>query len=120
MRRSAFCKGIFREVGRGQQIDQKAKRHADAGGGKPVVPAELFAERSAYKRSEKGAEIDTDIENRKSAIAAPIARRVERANLGRDVRFKGAVAENKKSEREQKQLFEGHHDMPDGHQGRLR
>ena len=81
------------------------------------MPAELFAQRAADERGEERAKIDADIEDREGAVAAAVAGRIERADLGRDVRFEGAVAENEEAEREQKQLFEGHHEMADSHQG---
>jgi len=80
------------------------------------MPAELFAERAAHQRRQEGAEIDADIEDREGAVAAAIAGRVERADLGRDVRLEGAVAENEKAEREQKQMLERHHEMANRHQ----
>ena len=49
-----------------------------------------------------GAEIDADIEDREGAVAATVAGRIERADLSRDVRLEGAVAENEKAERDQK------------------
>ena len=90
--------------------------HADAGGGETVMPAEFLAERAAHQRRQEGAEIDADIEDREGAVAAAVAGRIERADLGRDVRLEGAVAENEKAEREQKQMLEGHHEMADRHQ----
>ena len=108
------------QIRRGEEINDEAKGHADAGSGKAIVPAELFAERAANQRGEECAEIDADIENRKGAVAAAVAWRIKRADLGRDVRLEGAVAENEQAEREQKQMLEGHHEMADSHQRRRR
>ena len=114
--RLAFGEAVLRQCRRGEQIDDEADGHADAGGGKAVVPAEFLAERAADQRRQKRAEIDADIEDREGAVAAAVAGRVEPADLGRDVRLEGAVAENEKAEREQKQMLEGHHEMADRHQ----
>ena len=81
-------------VGAAIEIDRKPERHADAGGGEAVVPAELLAERAADERRQERAEIDADIEDREGAVAARIAGRVERADLGRDVGLERAVAED--------------------------
>src|SRR6185437_17118133 len=88
----------------------------DAGGGKAVMPAKLLTERSAHQRRQEGAEIDADVKNREGAVAAAVAGRVERANLGRDIRLERAIAENEHAEREQKQMLECHHKVADGHQ----
>ena len=80
------------------------------------MPAEFLAERAAHQRRQERAEIDADIENREGAVAAAVAGRVERADLGRDVRLERAVAENENAEREQKQMLECHHEMADRHQ----
>ena len=80
------------------------------------MPAEFFAQRAAHQRGQERAEIDADIEDREGAVAAAIAGRIERADLGRDVRLEGAVAENEKAERDQKQMLERHHEVADRHQ----
>jgi hypothetical protein len=49
---------------------------ADAGGGETVMPAQFLAQRAAHQRSEEGAEIDADIEDRIGAVAAAVARSV--------------------------------------------
>ena len=45
-----------------------------------------------------------------------VARRVEAADLGRDVGLEGAIAENEREERQQEQRFKCHHEMADRHQ----
>ena len=113
---AAFGECVGRQGRRGAEIDDEAGGHADAGGGEAVMPAEFFAQRAADERRQERAEIDADIEDREGAVAAAVAGRIERADLGRDVRLEGAVAENEEAEREQKQMLERHHEMADGHQ----
>jgi len=55
--------------------------HADAGGRKAVVPAVLLAQCAADKRRQKRTEVDADIKDRESAVAAAVAGCVERAHL---------------------------------------
>ena len=107
---------VGRQHRRGIEVDRKPDRHADAGRGEAVVPAELFAERAADQRRQERAEVDADVEDREGAVAARVAGRVERADLGRDVRLEGAVAEDEPQEREQEQRLERHHEMADRHQ----
>ena len=110
---------VRRQRARGVEIDRQPERHADAGRAEAVVPAELLAERAADQRRQERAEVDADIEDREGAVAARIAGRIERADLGRDVGLERAVAEDEDEQREQKQRLERHHEMTDGHQ-RLR
>src|SRR6516165_3691220 len=93
------------------EVDAQPDHHADAGGGKAVVPADAFAERAADERRQKRAEIDADIEDRIGAVAARIARRVKATDLRRDIRLKAAAAEDEGEKREQKQLLDRHHEM---------
>ena len=80
------------------------------------MPAQLFAERAADERSEKGAEVDADIEDRIGAVAARVAGRIEAAHLRRHVGLEGAVAENEHGQGKQEQRLERHHEMADRHQ----
>ena len=66
------------------------------------MPADLFAERAADQRRQERADIDADIEDRIGAIAAMIARRIEAADLGRDIRLEAAVAEDQEQQCEKK------------------
>ena len=100
------------------EIDAQPDAHADAGGGEAVVPADFLAERAANERRQKRADIDADIEDGIGAVAARIARRVEPADLGRDVRLKAPGAEDQHQQREQEKLFDRHHEMADRHQHR--
>ena len=100
------------------EINAKPDAHADAGGGEAVVPADFLAERAADQRRQKRADIDADIENGISAVAARIARRIKPANLGRDVRLKAAGAQDQRQQREQEKLLDRHHEMADRHQHR--
>src|SRR6516164_4061896 len=100
------------------EVNAKPDHHADAGGGKTVVPAEAFAERAADQRGEERAEIDADIEDRIGAVAARIARAIEAADLRRNIRLEAAAAKNERQQREQKQLLDRHHEMAERHQDR--
>ena len=91
-------------------------QHADAGGGKAVMPAGLLAERAADERRQERADIDADIEDRIGAVAAAVAGRIEPADLGRNIRLERAAAENESQQREQKKLLDRHHEMADRHQ----
>src|SRR5690349_21461527 len=99
-----------------QQIHDKPCRHAEAGGGKSVVPAELFAERAANEWSEKSTKIDTHVKYRECTIAATVTRRIKLTDLSRNIGLEGSVAENEKPECEQKKLLECHREMSDRHQ----
>src|SRR5262249_19405093 len=57
-----------------------------------------------------------DVENRKSAVSAPISWRIERADLRGNVRLESSISQNEKTESHEKQMFESHQEMPDGHQ----
>ncbi len=100
------------------KINRKPDAHADARGGKAVVPAGLLAERAADQRRQERADIDADIENGIGAVAAVIARRIKPADLGRDIRLEAAAAEDQCQQREQEKLFHRHHEMADRHQHR--
>ncbi len=100
------------------EINAKPDAHADAGGGEAVVPADFFARSAANQRRQKRADIDADIEDGISAVAARIAGRVKPADLGRDIRLKAAGAEDQRQQREQEQLLDRHHEMADRHQHR--
>jgi hypothetical protein len=89
---------------------------ADAGSGEPIMPAQLLAEGAADERCEKRTDIDADVEDRIGAVAPMVARRVEAADLGRDIGLEGAVAEDEHEERQQEQRLERHHEMADRHQ----
>src|SRR6266508_3398045 len=75
--RDPGCLGLVQLVGRQRphrvEIDCECDRHADAGGGEAVVPAQLLAERPADQRREERAEIDPHIEGRIGAVAPPVA-----------------------------------------------
>ncbi len=45
-----------------------------------------------------------------------VTRRVEAADLGRDIGLEGAIAEDEREERQQEQRFECHHEMAGRHQ----
>src|SRR5262249_4125959 len=92
-------KGIFWQSRGCRQINSQTDGHPNAGGSKPIVPAKLFAERSADKRGKKCTEIDADVEDRKGAVSAPVPRRIEGADLGRNVGLECPIAEDKKAER---------------------
>ena len=87
-------------VGRQQrqrvEINRKPDAHADAGGGKTVMPTRFLAQRAADQRRQKCTDIDADIEDRISAIAAVIAGSVKPADLRRNIRLEGAAAENER------------------------
>ena len=116
MRSFPSGQGIGWQRRRGKKINDETCGHSDAGGGKTVVPAEFLAERATHQRRQERAEIDADIENREGAVAAAVAGRVKRTDLGRDIGLERAVAENENAEREQKQMLECHHEMADRHQ----
>src|SRR5215510_14231214 len=99
-----------------QQINDKSCRHAQSGGCKSVVPTELFAERAANERREKRAKIDADVKYRKCAVAASVGRRIKPADLCRDIRLEGSVAEDEESEREQEERLKSHRKMSGCHQ----
>ncbi len=109
---------IFGQHRQRVEIDAKPDAHADAGGGKAVMPAGPFAERAADERRQERAEIDADIEDRISAVAAMIARRVKAADLGGNIRLETAVAEDQRQQRKDEQLLDRHHEMADRHQDR--
>src|SRR5262249_25761931 len=98
------------------EVDDQAKGHADAGSRESKVPTEFFAKRSTDERRQKRPEIDAHIEDREGAVAASVAGRIKGANLSRNIGLEGSVAENKKAERKQKQLFKCHHEVANGHQ----
>ena len=112
----ASCRFVGRQERQGVEIDRKPDQHADAGGGKAVMPARLLAERAADERRQEGADIDADIEDGIGAVAAVVAGRVEAADLGGNIRLERAAAENEGEERDQKQLLDRHHEMPDRHE----
>ena len=107
---------VRRQHGRGVEVESERDRHPDAGGGKSIMPAQLLAERAADEGREERTDIDTDVKDRIGAVAPMVARRVEAADLGRDVGLEGAIAENEREERQQEQRFECHHEMADRHQ----
>ena len=107
---------VRRQHGRGVEVESERDRHTDAGGGKSIMPAQLLAERAADEGREERTDIDTDVKDRIGAVAPMVARRVEAADLGRDVGLEGAIAENEREERQQEQRFECHHEMADRHQ----
>jgi hypothetical protein len=45
-----------------------------------------------------------------------VTRRVEAADLGRDIGLESAIAEDEREERQQEQWLECHHEMTDRHQ----
>src|SRR5262249_3383825 len=81
-RRPPLVELVRRQARQGADINEKANGHADAGGGKAVMPAQLLAEGPAYERCEKRADIDADIKDRIGTIAARIAGPIEAADLG--------------------------------------
>ena len=83
------------------EIDYEAEQHPDAGCAKAVLPSSLLAECPAHERREEGADIDADIEDGKGAVAARVAGRIERSDLGRDVRLERPVAEDQRRERQE-------------------
>ena len=118
MRRPRLLQFVRRQQRHGIEIDRKPDQHADAGGGKAVMPARLLAERAADQRRQERSDIDADIKDRIGAVAAAVARRIETANLGRDIRLERAAAENERQQREQEQLLDRHHEMADCHEDR--
>ena len=87
---------VRRQHGHGVKVDDERDRHADAGGGEPIMPAQLLAERAANQRREERADIDADVEDRIGAVAPMVSRRVEAADLGRDIGLEGAIAEDER------------------------
>ena len=69
---------------------------------KTIAPAPLFSKRAGHKRSEERTDIDADIKNRIGAVASWVAGRVERTDLGRNIRLKGAVANNERKQSNKK------------------
>ncbi len=116
MRRPRSVQLVGRQQRQRVEIDRQPDAHADAGGGKAVVPADLFAERAADERRQERADIDADIEDRIGAVAPMIAGRIKAADLRRNIRLERAVAENERQQREQEQLLDRHHEMADRHQ----
>src|SRR5262245_3704697 len=90
------CERVVRQVRRRDEVDHESKGHADPGGGEPVVPAKLFAERAADQWRKECAGIDADVKDRKGTVSAPIARRVQGANLGRYVRLECTITQDEK------------------------
>jgi hypothetical protein len=107
---------VDRQARRGGEVNAEPDQHADAGGAEAVMPAGAFAEAAADERRQKRTEIDADIEDRVGAVAPAVARRIEAADLGRDVGLERAVAENEGGEREKQQRLEYHHEMAERHQ----
>jgi hypothetical protein len=116
-RPSRLLQLVSRQQRQGAQINGKPNQHADASRGKAVVPSRLFAERAADQRRQERADIDADIKDRICAVAAVVARGIKAANLGRDIGFERAIAENQRQQRQQKKLLDRHHEMADRHQG---
>ena len=110
--------GVHRQQRHGIEINSEPDQHADAGGGKAVMPAGFLAQRAANQRRQERAEIDADIEDRIGAVAAMVARRIEPSDLGGNIRLEGAVAENERQQRKQQQLLDRHQKMADRHQHR--
>ena len=106
---------VGRQRRRAAKIDHEAEQHADAGCAKAVGPTGLLAERPADERCKEGADIDADIEDGKGAVAARVARRIKRSDLGRDVRLERPIAEDQRPECEEQQRLERHHEMAERH-----
>jgi len=72
-RRLRLLQFVRRQQRHGVEIDSEPDQHADAGGGKPVVPAGELAERAADQRRQECADIDADVEDGIGAVAARVA-----------------------------------------------
>ena len=96
MHRLCLLQLVRRQQRYGVEINGEADQHTDAGGGKAVMPSRLFAQRTADQRRQKRTDIDADIEDREGAVAAVVTRRIEAADLGRDVGLERATAENER------------------------
>ena len=90
---------VPRQHRHGVEVDRERDRHADPGGGETIMPAQLLAERTAHQRREERPDVDADVEDRIGAIAPRVSRRVEAADLSRDIGLEGAIAEDEREER---------------------
>lgn len=79
------------------------------------MPAPQLAERAAHEGRQERAEVDAHVEDAEGAVAPGVAWGVERADLGRDVGFEQAVADDQQGQGREKKRFEGHEEMPHGH-----
>jgi len=99
------------------QVNGEADRHADPCRREPVMPAEDLPQGAANKRRGDHACADAEVEDLKGVGASVIFRRVERADLDRDIALEAAGADRQAEQRPQERHVESHQKMADGHQG---
>ena len=116
MRCFVFVQLVFGQRGKAKQIHRERDQHTNTRGGKAVMPSDFLAQRSTYQRREKCTQIDPDIKNGIGAIAAMIARCVERTHLARRVGLENAHSDDEQEQRRKQQRFKCHHEMTKGHQ----
>ena len=107
--------GLRRQGAATGQIEQQADDHAHAGGAETVVPAQGLAQAAADQGRQERAKVDADIKDAEGPVPARIARGIQTAHLGRDVRLEQPVAADQAQQRRIEQTLEGHEKMAHGH-----
>ena len=82
------------------------------------MPAQFFAERSAYERREKRTEIDADVEDRICAVTTLVAGRIKSTHLRRHIGLERTIAENEHGQGNEEQRLESHHEVAKRHHRR--
>ena len=106
------------QPGAGDEVHAQADQHADAGRTEAPVEALLLAQRAAHQRRADDGDLHGQQEDLERARIALVARRVQRADLRRDVALEAAHAQQQAGDRQQEAGLEGHQEVPQRHQAR--
>ena len=99
------------------EIDRAGHKHQDARSPEPNVPPVKLRKRPAQKWARSGADIDAGREYG-LAMSRPrcVARRIEMADLRRNIALKTSRADNQEKQRQKKARLEHHRQMSRRHQ----